>query len=170
MGYFEISERAMTISDQVKLNLMARQHIFPSPWALLCAAIACALIAMFLRRRANSLAIMQKLPEKGILDVDKEFVQDSPFFVYLGHNAITESGPQNVGNTSRHAIDRMSKHIKSRNAIAALAAEPDSYNLVQPGDYVGKGQWRSYSYAGTSKRQVSFSHVRQMRNEEHGRQ
>jgi len=102
--------------------------------------------------------------------MDKESVQHSPFFVYLGHNAITESGPQNVGNTSRHAMDSVARHIKSGNAIAALAVEPDSYNLVQPGDYVGEGQWRSYSYAGTSKRQVSFSHVRRMRDEEYGRQ
>lgn len=170
MGYFAVSERPMMISDQVNTELIAWQR-FPSLlWALLCAAISCTLVAMFLRRRVTGVPIMQKVPEKSLPNMDKESVQHSPFFVYLDHNAITESEPQNVGNTSGNAIDRITEHIKSRNAMAALAAEPDLYNSGQSDNSVGKGKWRSYSYTDTPRRQLSFRHVRHMRDEESGRQ
>lgn len=163
----------MTVADQVKIDIMTWQHIVSSssPWALLCATIACALVVMLLRRKVNDVFIMEELPEKDVLDVDKKPLQHSPFFVYLGHNAITESGPQNAGNTSRHAIHRIPEHVKIRNAVTAPAAEPDFYSPDQPEDCTRREQWRSYSHADTLTGQVSISHIQQMHDgEENGRQ
>jgi len=161
----------MTVADQVKIDIMTWQHIASSPWALLCAAIACALVVMLLRRRISDVVVMEELPEKDVLDLGKKPLQDSPFFVYLGHNAITESGPQNAGNTSRHAIYRIPEHVKIRDAVTVPAAEPDFYSLDQPEDCIRREQWRSYSHADTVTRQVSVSHIQQMHDgEENGRQ
>lgn len=160
----------MTTSNKYKLDIMAWQYIFSSSWALAYVAIACILLGVILRKWPHHIPTQQTLPEQDVSGHDEKSMQDSPFFAYLGHNAVTESHPTDSANTSIHAIHRIPEHIKFRNAMETLSPEPQSYAFDQPPEDPGNRHWRSFSYPDTSNMQVSFDSVQQMRDEEHCRQ
>lgn len=124
------------------------------------------IIVVILRSRPHNMVVMDSPSGKDVSHLDKGSSHDSPFFAYLGHNAITESIPTDAANGSMDAVDCIAEHARPRKAMATMIAEPRSYNLYHLQDDPRNGQWRSYSYADTPNRQVSFDRVKQMRDEE----
>ena len=166
----EFSSSVLTTSNMYEIHIMAWHHIFSSPWALACLAISCILLGLSLRKWAHLSSAGQTLLEQDIRGHDEKCMQDSPFFAYLGHNAITESKATDSANTSIHAIHRIPKHIRFNNATDSLTMEPRSYDFDKTPEDLSNIHWRSFSYPDTSNMQVSFDSVRLMRDEEHGRQ
>lgn len=143
----------------------------PHPmWVLWSVAFVMIAIATYLRRRKlQKLAAVTERTKEEVPAFEKQPIPDSPFFAYLGHNALTEAVAQNPSNTSTHAIDRIPEHIKLRNTIFSHHEEPQSYDSDPSTDLPTSGHWRSYSYPDTPHRQVSFDHVLTMRDEENDR-
>ena len=160
----------MTTSNMYELHIMAWHHFFSWPWVLACIAITCILLGISLRKWAYHSSAKQTPPEQDLCGHDEKCVQDSPFFVYLGHNAITESKATDSANTSIHAIHRIPEHIRFSNATDHLSADPQSYEFDRIPEDLSNRHWRSFSYPDTPNMQVSFNSVQQMHDKEHSRQ
>jgi len=155
-----ITNSTMTILHQLKLDIMAWHQFAYSPWTMLCVAMVCVLVVLFVQKTRSERSVVQVLPQKEVLNLSDKSAQSSPFFAYLGHNAVTESARYSVAHTTIHASQYISRHGKSMDADATRTAESEHYSPCQPQNEASIGTWRSHSYADSSNRQVSFEHFR----------
>lgn len=105
-----------------------------------------------------------------LLPVAEKEIAPSPFFAYLGHNVITESIAEDPSNTSGHAIDRITEHIKVRNTrISNRTEEPQSYNFDSADGSVRTNVWRNFTYPDSPNRQLCVGIIETVHDSERER-
>lgn len=144
-------------------------HYFLRRWLwFLCATIFCIVVVIVRRRYTVEPAIETKIADV-VSELDMKPIQDSPFFAYLGHNAVTEATAPNPNNTSTHAVDRVSEHVKHRSLGVAMP-EPQGHEASNFRGTSASGQWRNHTYPDSPNRQVSYDSSQIMLDEESRRQ
>lgn len=139
-----------------------RDHVL-SQWYWLPVLIVIVAVTALLHRRYRQGIPVDTLWEETLPPM--KISADSPFFAYLGHNALTESSPNDPNNTSIDAIERIMGHVQPENVmLTEISEEPQEYSPdthdVLPWVY----QYRSYTYPDTQNKQIRIDHVEQMRD------
>lgn len=167
MAWNNLTTHALGLSGQVTLNTTAwRKHLGARWYWLLLLLVALPLLGAILRRRRRRTTPIDNPWQDFVPSIKNP--EDSPFFAYLGHNALTESSPSDPNNTSVDAIGRIPDHFKNTGSMDILLEEPQQYesdvsHALPPMHH----QYPSYTYPDIQTMQIRFDRVEQIRDDAH---